>query len=89
MKNFTNQKGITIGLITIFILSGSLPAFGLQVNIDEANEIFNLNYGSNLKYIEYELRLLLTKKTETMRIDRSVADFKEETKEHTTGWNYK
>lgn len=42
-------------MIIIFVLSGCLPAFGLQIKTNEANEAISFNYGSDVKYIEYEL----------------------------------
>ena len=55
MKTVTFKKGMTIGLLFIFILSSCIPAFGLQIKKTESKENYSLNSGSYIKYIEIDL----------------------------------
>jgi hypothetical protein len=42
-------------MLFIFLLSSCIPAFGLQIKKTKSNEIYSLNSGSDVKYIEIDL----------------------------------
>ena len=55
MKNISNKKIVSIGIIILFLATGCIPAYGIELSIDKTTENKAERYQAEPKYIEIEL----------------------------------